>query len=482
MKKRKRLDSTTDKHLASAGSAEDRPEGPSLSKKAPLDSAREFVRRNYTSGDDRLLHSIRGELLKWSGCGYVETSTEAMKSELYRFLDGATEGGTDHGFRPFKPTQRDVANVIDALKAECFIDLAPPTWIEEPDEPPADRLIVGRNGWIDPLASTLVIHAPTPRLLTTSPLDFEIDVEAQEPLTWLTFLESLQLQDDALRLLQEFFGYALTSDTSQQKALMIIGPKRSGKGTILRVLTRLVGPYNTCSPTLGSLAGNFGLSPLLDKRLATIGDARLSGRTDQAIVTERLLSVIGEDGVTVDRKHREPVTGKLGVRFAIATNELPRLSDASGALSGRMLMLPLREQFYGREDVSLSERLIADLPGILMWALDGLRRLRDRGKFVQPASGCEMQQEMDDLGSPVSAFVRERCDVESGLSVECDTLFEAWRIWCRGQGRENAGTKANFGRELRPVVPGLKRTQPRTDVGRLGHYEGIDLKISSEVP
>src|SRR5690606_6286310 len=128
---------------------------------------------------------------------------------------------------------------------------------------------------------------------------------------------------------------------------------------------------------------------LLNKRLAVISDARLSGRTDQAIVTERLLSITGEDAITVDRKHLAPVTAKLSVRFLILTNELPRLNDSSGALANRFLILPLRNSFLGREDTGLTSRLLEELPGILLWAIEGLRRLYERGHFLQPASGEE---------------------------------------------------------------------------------------------
>ena len=99
----------------------------------------------------------------------------------------------------------------------------------------------------------------------------------------------------AVETLQEWFGYCLLPDTTQQKILMLVGPKRSGKGTIARVLGRVVGMANVCGPTLASLGTNFGLWPLLGKMLAIVADARLSGRTDTAVVVERLLSISGED-------------------------------------------------------------------------------------------------------------------------------------------------------------------------------------------
>jgi putative DNA primase/helicase len=63
----------------------------------------------------------------------------------------------------------------------------------------------------------------------------------------------------------------------------------------------------------------------------------------------------------------------------IATNELPRLSDASGALASRMIILNTPESFYGRENHDLTDDLMEELPGIFNWALDGLDRLRGQG-------------------------------------------------------------------------------------------------------
>src|SRR5262249_61592822 len=128
----------------------------------------------------------------------------------------------------------------------------------------------------------------------------------------------------AIATLQEWFGYCLLPDTSQQKILLAVGPKRSGKGTIARVLRGLVGIENTAGPTLAGLGTNFGLWPLLGKTLAIISDARLSGRTDAAVVTERLLSISGEDAQTIDRKNRSHVTCHLPTPFVILTNQLPQ--------------------------------------------------------------------------------------------------------------------------------------------------------------
>ena len=127
---------------------------------------------------------------------------------------------------------------------------------------------------------------------------------------------------------------------SQSPVIAVDGPAASGKGTIARVIAALLGAASVASPTLASLGSNFGLWPLIGKTAAIIGDARLGGRSDIAQVVERLLSISGEDMQTIDRKHREPWTGKLSTRITIISNEPPRFTDAGDALPSRMLGPP----------------------------------------------------------------------------------------------------------------------------------------------
>ncbi len=257
-------------------------------------------------------------------------------------------------------------------------------------------------------------------------------------------------------------------------------PRRAGKGTIARVLKELVGPNNVAGPTLNSLTTNFGLAPLLDKPVAIIDDARLSHRSDAAVVTERLLTISGEGTITVDRKFLSPVNAKLPTRFVIISNELPRLGDASGALAGRLILLRFVKTFYGREDHSLTERLLTELPGILLWAIEGWKRLQLRGRFIQSATGAELVNEMEDLSSPVGAFVRDKCRTGPGARVEVNELFRAWKAWCEEHGKKESGTEQMFGRDLRAAVPGLEIRRPKQGGERWREYEGIRLRRADE--
>jgi putative DNA primase/helicase len=151
-----------------------------------------------------------------------------------------------------------------------------------------------------------------PELLDLTPLffnrvavPFEYEPTAPEPVRWLQFLNQLWPDDpESIAALQEFFGYVLSGRTDLHKILLLIGPTRSGKGTIARVLAALLGKGNVAGPTLASLGTNFGLSPLLGKPLAVVSDARLAGGNVHQVV-ERLLSISGEDLLTVDPRAME---------------------------------------------------------------------------------------------------------------------------------------------------------------------------------
>lgn len=319
------------------------------------------------------------------------------------------------------------------------------------------------------------LRPATPQLFCTSALDYDFDPFAAVPPIWLDFLGQLWRDDQAsIDALQEWFGLSLVPWTALQKILLLVGPKRSGKGTLARVLRAIVGDANVCNPTLAGLATNFGLQPLLGKTLAVISDARLGGRVDQAAVTERLLSISGEDSITVDRKHMEGITSKLLVRFVIISNELPRLQDSSGALTGRFVTLRLTESFYGREDTTLSEKLLEHRAGILNWAIEGWHRLRQRGHFVQPESSADLREQMDDLSSPIAAFLRDKCVIDDRCEVRVSALFEAWKSWCEANNRE-AGTPQVFGRDLLAAAPRIRITRPNDDGERVRVYQGIGL-------
>lgn len=423
-----------------------------------------------------LLRRWRGDWFRWSAAGgyYAPLDDERAAADLRAFLELVDVPGAEGQPGPLRVTRRLVGEVDAALHPATLIDGEAPQWIEG-SGPPADELLVAPNGLYHlPLGRLM---PATPKFFATAGLGAPIVEEAEEPKAWIEFLHSLWPGDvESIATLQEFIGYTLTPNTRLHKALLIVGPPRSGKGTLARIWAAMLGRDSVAGPTLSSLSERFGLWPLLGKRLAVVSDARLSGRADQAAIVERLLSVTGEDLLTIERKNRVPVTAQLGARFLVLTNELPRLADSSGALASRFVILVLRESFLGREDHDLTDRLLAELPQILRWAIEGWRRLRRRGRFVQPASSAEAVEELGRLGSPIRSFINDECEVGPGGEALADDMFAAWRRWCDREGRDRPGDKQNFAKQLHSCLPEIRVVRLRLlDGSRPRAYRGIRL-------
>jgi putative DNA primase/helicase len=467
--------------------------------------ARVFLNRHRDAKGRLLLCWWRGEYRHWRKGAYGVVPDGDLRAQLVATVksyfdrlhreklgvwqacrvddDGQGRGKKGGPPKVQKVTAGLVTNTLQAVSSLAHLssDITPPSWLSGVGPNPRDLVICG-NAVVNLPALVAnranAILPPTPDLFVLNATDINFDLAAPEPVEWLRFLEQLWPDDPESRTaLQQWYGYSLTPDTSQQKILLMVGPPRSGKGTIARVLTGLLGAANVAAPTLSSLGTNFGLWPLIDKSAAIISDARLGGRSDIAVITERLLSISGEDALTIDRKNLTPVTMQLPTRFSILTNELPRIADASGALAGRFIVLRLTNTFGGKEDLHLTPRLLKELPGILLWAIGGWQMLRAQGRLLQPKSAIADIQDLEDLASPIKAFVHDRCDIGAAGVVTVDALFGAWERWCEAGNRREPGTKATFGRDLRAAYPKLisdKRLRDGEDRPRA--YRGIALR------
>jgi putative DNA primase/helicase len=391
---------------------------------APVSWAEAFLEHCYSANGVPLLRAYRGAFYEYTGTHYRELADETVEAKIYQFLKQC-HIANEKGVVPFRPTKGKVGETLHALRRGTATlisrDREAPCWLDQ-REASAANLVSVRNGILNLESRQLIAHDVHFFTLNSLPIDY--DPEAPKPTNWYNFLEQLWPDDeDAECCLQEIFGYLLTPDTRQHKLFLIVGPKRAGKGTITFVLMQLLGTENVAFPTFRSLAGEFGRWPLIGKSLAVIADARLGSKADVHAVAEQLLSISGGDPQTINRKNQPFWTGYLGVRFLITSNELPTIADVSGTLPSRYVLLNLSESFYGREDLSLKEKFLPELPGILNWALVGRRRLLRRGYFKVPASSLESVRQLEDLAAPVAAFVRGRCVVGANRRIEKNELY-----------------------------------------------------------
>ncbi|MBA4190650.1 MAG: hypothetical protein C0467_21910 [Planctomycetaceae bacterium] len=391
-----------------------------------------------------------------------------------------------------------VGNVVPIIKAVASVQCeGMPTWIGE-SCPFGSDVVAFKNGILDVkkyLAGDATLCPHSRNWFSSFCLPFAYDPSASCP-QWLQFLEQVYEGDlERVALLQEWFGYCLLPDTSQQKMLMMVGKPRSGKGTIQHILKAMVGADNSTGFSLTSLADTFGIHCLLNKLVAFVGEVDLQNNRMRGMILERLKSIVGEDTQRVEEKYMSSVSALLPSRFCIACNQLPSFLDPSGALGKRLLILDHDVSFSGREDTGLKEKLSSELSGIANWSLGGLSRLREKGKFTEPKTMKNSVQQFMLQSSPVLCFIRDCCVVQTAYDpgdlqcetscddiwVERDKLFLQYQQWCLDNDRQEASS-AYFGQDLQNSIPKIRDKEVKKMVNgkRVRVYPGIALKANSD--
>ena len=429
----------------------------------PMAVARELLKDiPATDGVPHLGH-WRGDFYTHTGTHWQIQDEADIRSWIYRETEHAWfRAGTDDEptTERWLPNSRKVASVADALGTGVLHRRAADEY---------EPCIALTNGVYELTTDQLVPHSPARWNLTALPFAYESGATCPQ---WLAFLAQV-LPQDSITFLQEWIGYLVSGRTNHQKIASLIGLPRSGKGTTARLITALLGQHAVAGPTLGSLIGPFGLEPLLGRSLAIFADVKWTAR-GVGDATELLKTISGEDSVTVHRKNKISWEGGLPTRFMLMSNDTPSFTDSSGALGNRLIHIRFARSFLGREDIDLTAKLLSELPGIFLWALEGLRRLDERGRFHVPAASGEIDEDVRRTASPHLVFIEERCTLDPQARITLDSMWNAWAAWCAEDGAEE-GNRRWFTRKLKAVVPGVDAFQEHTTLGKQRWLLGIRL-------
>ena len=446
----------------------------------PMQHARQFLDATYAVAEGYKLTHYADDFYIHKGTHYQLIENLTVRSKAYAFLEKCKKQNRQGDLVPFVPNPANVTAMIDAIAAMVHLEndtsTTPPVWLEgyAAKNPPANKLISLQNGLFHLQNEVLLPHSLGFFNLNT--LQFAYDPDATCPV-WMDFLDQLWEEDpESIELLQEYMGYILTGDNSQQKFLSIIGPRRSGKGSINRVLVELLGQHNTVAPTLEELTDTFGLQSWIGKPLASFTDARAPSRNQSGVVSQ-LLRIVGNDTITVNRKNREAWNGYLPTRIILYSNEVLQLTENSNALTGRMLFLKMQKTFFGKEDVELSNKLSKELAGIFNWCMAGhKRRLARGGYFIQPKSGQEYLDLTTELGNPMGAFINEALVFEADATTTKDDVFAVYKHWANRRGI-HAGNDLTFKRRFVAAVQehGIQSDTIEVDGDSVQVYKGIKL-------
>ena len=142
-----------------------------------------------------------------------------------------------------------------------------------------------------------------------------------------------------------------------------------------------------------------------------------------------------------------------------------------------MIVLKMSKSFYGKEDTALSTKLMGELSGIFNWAMEGLRRRIDRGGyFVQPATGKELLETMEEMSNPIGSFIDQALDYDIGGEVDKDAVFLCYKRWAVKHGL-NPGNDLSFKRRFLAATQdkGVSSSAVRIEGKRQHKYVGVKL-------
>jgi len=319
-----------------------------------------------------------------------------------------------------------------------------------PGVPLNDGLIT-EEGLIRPICSD-------DRILADSVLDMGYDPGAKCP-RWIRFLGEVWSDcDDAdqrIQFVREWLGAALFGVATKRRGFpLLIGRKRCGKSTLIEVVKSLFPESAISAVTMDRLVGTEAQKSthsLFGKRLNAVTEHPAGHIPDAAIFKQ----VVMGESVAAKSLYKDEYTFRPQAAWILAMNDLPTLTDTSGAALDRIVPLTFNRQFS--EDDTIATALAGERMGIILWAIEGLNSLKGRTAYTVVPSALEARGDWHTASDSVAAYVAENMtDQGEGsrivlVTVVAVTLYESYSKWCGENGYRNPVNANGFGKRLKAI-------------------------------
>jgi P4 family phage/plasmid primase-like protien len=261
---------------------------------------------------------------------------------------------------------------------------------------------------------------------------------------WTMFLARVTGGDPLLQAyLKRVAGYWLTGLTQEHAMWFFYGTGRNGKGVFLNTLTRIMGDYAmVASPDTFTQDGHGKHLTVL----ARLQGARLvvSQETEEGVpwAEARIKAVTGGDPITANFMHKDPFTFLPNFKLGISGNHKPGLRSVDQAIRARFNLVPFTVTIPVTErDPGLSEKLWAEAPAILSWAIEGCHDWR-HGRLAPPTKVTAATEEYFDQEDSIALWIAECCDTGPTCEGLSAALFKSWTAWALQAGEKAGSNKA----------------------------------------
>ncbi|AIY39886.1 Zn-finger [Collimonas arenae] len=335
------------------------------------------------------------------------------------------------------------------------------------------------NGTLNPVTGELLPHSVDHYL--TNKLNVTYDATLSCSL-WLQTLDEIFSPDadkvGKIQLLQEYIGYCLIPDTRFHRFLWLVGAGGNGKSLILEMITALIGKVNISYAPIERLEEKFVRAELQGKLINM--SSEMSARA--TVADGYLKQITAGDIIEAERKNEKPFSFKPYSRLIGATNALPRLLDHSDGFFRRAMIVRFNRQFKLEEqDKQRGVKLMAELPGILNWAVTGLQNLLQRGEFVMPQSSQDEVAQYRVNSDPVRQFAEEflRPVEDSKRWVSSGALYESYKAWNNDNGYKALASN-QFAERLGSI--GFKKERDKNGRYWAAEYHDFGVPTCPPVP
>lgn len=411
----------------------------------------DYERRILEKHPTLLLNKI-GEFYEYANGVYVRKTDDEISAIVFRALD---EDNLN------KYASRSKVNDKIAALSSLIID--------KPFIPDADPNIVNvKNGLLNIKTFELFPHTPNYVSIAQSPVEYK--PEAKSPV-WDKFIKEVTCNDASQEyLLQQFAGYCMTTETRHEKALILQGTGGNGKGKFMHALRSIIGAQSCSNVKLQALNERFGLKSLHGKKLNVIDE--INGHYFESDVIKGIIS--GEPLSAEVKNKQEMFEFKPFAKIIFTVNDLPRLNDTSDGIYRRLIIMTFDQSFSENateikkeKDVYLDEKMNAELPGILNWALEGLKNLRKDGKFIITEKNTAEMIRFKRENSPLSEYIDADYEEDEENVIDFAEIYTGYKQYALKNGYKPK-TSNNVSKELRhlglrmeyqgrkPFVKGIK--------------------------
>jgi len=315
----------------------------------------------------------------------------------------------------------------------------------------ADAFLLGTPGEVIDLRTGLAVADPRACYITR-----QTAIRAGPPGTptplWLRFLDRVMRGDSQLiGYLQRIAGFALTGSTREQALFFANGPGGNGKGVFMNTLTGIMGDYAhvASGDLLLATDGNrhpTDMASLRGKRFVTASELRPGARWDE----QRLKSLTGADPITARFVRQDEFTYLPQLTLVISGNHRPSFAGVDEAIRRRLRLIPFVEVIPADErDPMLPEKLQAEWPGILRWAIDGCL-LWQRNGLAPPAAVLSASEAYLESEDSLGQWIADRIEQCTNCGAACkeftprNDLFTDWREWVEQNGGPKWSAKAFY--------------------------------------